>query len=337
MIENSAVTQTDAAPKAGAVDSLPPVAGSTVEPKKFVGELLRLAREKAGLSPGDVASRLRMGVKQVRALEQDDYAALPTGTFLRGFVRNFAKEVGVEPEKALGLLAENHKAAATISASVVVMPLQQNIKVAAQEGEFATPRARAFIAVAIAALLLTVVWWWWEYVRPHRAEGGLPQDVAEQKTVALPNAMQLPSVNGAPIDVTPAQEAHPPLQVNPQIPDKSSGSTSLPAALVVPVVSAASPSVAAEIAATPSRPALPAGSGQLGFTFSGASWVQVVDHNGKTMLDRKFMEGETEEVVGRAPFSVVIGNAQVTRMAYNGKEVDLLPHTRASVARLTVK
>ena len=45
----------------------------------------------------------------------------------------------------------------------------------------------------------------------------------------------------------------------------------------------------------------------------------------------------TEEVVGRAPFSIVIGNAQVTRMAYNGKEFDLLPHTRASVARVTVK
>lgn len=337
MSENSTVKATDAAPTVDAAESLPTVAGGAVESKNSVGELLRLAREKAGLSPGDVASRLRMGVKQVRALEQDDYAALPTGTFLRGFVRNFAKEVGVEPEQALGLLAENHKAAATISASVIVMPSQQNIKVAAEGGEFATPRARAFIAIAIAALLLTIVWWWWEYVRPHRAEGGLPKAVAEQKTVALPNAMQLPSASGGPIDITPAQESHAPLQVTHQISDKSSGSTSLPAAPVIPVVNPASPSVAAQIAPNPSRPALPAGSGQLGFTFSGVSWVEVVDRNGKTVLDRKFNEGETEEVVGRAPFSVVIGNAQVTRMAYNGKEVDLLPHTRASVARVTVK
>ena len=337
MSENSAVKPTDASPTADAAESLPPVAGGTVESRNSVGELLRLARETAGLSPGDVASRLRMGVKQVRALEQEDYAALPTGTFLRGFVRNFAKEVGIEPERALGLLAENHKAAATISASAIVMPSQQNIKVVAEGGEFATPRARAFIAVAIAALLLTVVWWWWEYVRPHRAEGGLPKTVAEEKAVALPNAMQLPSVNGAPIDVTPMQESHPPLQVTPQISDKSSGSTSLPATPVIPIVGATSPTVAAQIVPNAPRPALPAGSGQLGFTFSGVSWVEVVDRNGKTVLDRKFKEGETEEVVGRAPFSVVIGNAQVTRMAYNGKEVDLLPHTRASVARVTVK
>ena len=337
MNENSAVRPTGAAPTADATESLPKVAGVAVAPRNSVGELLRVARETAGLSPGDVASRLRMGVKQVRALEQDDYAALPTGTFLRGFVRNFAKEVGVEPERALGLLAENHQAAATISASAIVMPSQQNIKVAARGGEFATPRARAFIAVAIAALLLTVVWWWWEYVRPHRAAGGLPKTVAEEKAVALPNAMQLPSVNGGPIDVTPTQESHTPLQVTPRISDKSSGSTSLPATQVIPVVSPTSPAVPTEIAPAPSRPALPAGNGQLGFTFSGVSWVEVVDRNGKTVLDKKFKEGETEEVVGRAPFSVVIGNAQVTRMAYNGKEIDLLPHTRASVARVTLK
>ena len=101
-----------------------------------------------------------MGVKQVRALEQDDYPALPKGTFLRGFVRNFAKEVGLKPEQALGLLEQTNQAAVAISASVVVMPSQQNISVPPQEGKLATPRARVLIAAVIACLLLTVVWWW---------------------------------------------------------------------------------------------------------------------------------------------------------------------------------
>ena len=336
MNENSALKLPGAVPIADAAESLPPMTGVTIGSKNSVGELLRLAREKAGLSLGDVASRLRMGVKQVRALEQDDYAALPTGTFLRGFVRNFAKEVGVEPERALGLLAETHQAAASISASAVVMPSQQNINVAVRGGEFATPRARAFIAVAIMALLLTVGWWWWEYVRPHRGEMGLAKIVTVE-TVHVPNAASPTPLNAAPTAAPPSQESNLAWPVAPPLPDNSSGSTSLTATQAAPASGATLSAVATEIAPAASRAAPPAGSGQLGFTFSGISWVEVVDRNGKTVLDRKFKDGEVEEVVGRAPFSVVIGNAQVTRMAYNGKEIDLQPHTRASVARITVK
>ncbi|MEQ1517925.1 MAG: DUF4115 domain-containing protein, partial [Usitatibacteraceae bacterium] len=71
--------------------------------------------------------------------------------------------------------------------------------------------------------------------------------------------------------------------------------------------------------------------------FTGESWVEVTDRNGKVVLDRKFKDGEAQEIVGRPPFSVVIGNAKVTRMAHDGKEIDLVPHTRVAVARLTVK
>ena len=94
--------------------------------------------------------------------------------------------------------------------------------------------------------------------------------------------------------------------------------------------------LAAPVVTAP-RPALAAGTGLLGFTFEGKSWVEVVDASGKTVLDKTFKSGDAEEVTGRAPFAVVIGNAQATRMAYNGKEIDLTPHTRASVARVNVK
>jgi cytoskeleton protein RodZ len=88
---------------------------------------------------------------------------------------------------------------------------------------------------------------------------------------------------------------------------------------------------------SPSRAIVSVDNGLLGLTFSERSWVQVVDATGKAVLDRTFNAGESQEVAGRAPFTVVIGNAQATRIAFNGKEVDLAPHTRASVARLTVK
>ena len=309
--------------------------GVICEPEVTVGDLLRAAREKAGLSLGDVASRLRMGVKQVRALEQNDFPALPKGTFLRGFVRNFAKQVGVKPEQALNLLEATHQSAAAITASVVVLPLQQNINVPSPGGERATPRGRIIIAVVIAALLVTVIWWWWENVRPYRADGGRP------KTVAVDNSIHLPTTAPEPVaSITPPTEAASApavgtaAQAAPQVELPPSAST--PAAPIVSVVTPASSPSAAENASA-ATPASRAGSGPLGLTFSDKSWVKIVDANGKIVLDRTFKGGDAEEVNGRAPFSIVVGNAKATRLAYNGKEIDLTPHTRAAVARLTVK
>jgi cytoskeleton protein RodZ len=305
---------------------------SDAMPANSAGALLRAAREKAGLSLGDVASRLRMGVKQVRALEQDDYAALPTGTFLRGFVRNFAKEVGLVPDEALRLLAETHREGAAINASAVIMPSQQNIRVPTPGKEFATPRARALIAVALGSIVLAIVWYWWEYVKPHRADGGRPKVVAEEKAVSEPITLPARAVDAAPPAVGAAPGNLPDENAKPAVDLKASEPVSVPA----PAVVAVAPTEPAEAPIVP-RPALPAGSGLLGFTFSGESWVEVADRNGKIVLDRKFKDGETEEIVGRPPFTVVVGNAKVTKMAYNGREVDLVPHTRVAVARLTVK
>ena len=333
-------SQTFVPPDAMSNDKTPSVPDANVMPKT-VGELLRIAREKAGLSPGEIASRLRMGIKQVRALEHDDYLALPKGTFLRGFVRNFSKEVGVVPEVALRLLAETHQDAASITASAVVMPSQQNISVPAPGGQLATPRARVLIGVVIATLVLAIAWYWWEYVRPHRADGGRPKVVAESKVVEMPVVAIAPTEIAPSPNVGTAQES--PLT----LPATSQPDTNVVATPPAPVVLTTSVALApiepreavAAVASAPTkaRQALPAGSGMLGFTFSGKSWVEVVDSTGKSVMDKTFKGGETEELVGRAPFSVVIGNAEVTRMAYNGKEIDLAPHTRASVARVTVK
>ncbi len=301
-----------------------------IESSHSVGELLRRAREQAGLSLGDVASKLRMGIKQVRALEQDDYSTLPTGTFLRGFVRNFAKEVAISPEEALRLLGETHRSAAPVNASVIIMPSQQNISVSTTDGAFATPRMRAFFTVLIATLLLAAGWYYWEYVWPHRAKGGRSKAVIEDTAVGEPITLLPPSLN---IPIASNSVSQQKILTPPQneLDALASVAGETPAGMALPSRESA------EVAPAVPRPTLPAGTGLLGFTFTGESWVEVIDQTGKIVLDRKFKNGEAEEVIGRPPFSVVIGNAKATRMAYDGKEVDLVPYTRVSVARVTVK
>ena len=60
------------------------------------GATLRAARERAGLSVSDVAQRLKYSARQVEALEEGRSAQLPSLTFQRGFVRGYARLLGLD-------------------------------------------------------------------------------------------------------------------------------------------------------------------------------------------------------------------------------------------------
>ena len=61
-----------------------------------VGIKLRSAREAVGMSTSDVAAKLKLSVRQVEAMEAEDWSALPEATFTRGFIRGYARLVGVD-------------------------------------------------------------------------------------------------------------------------------------------------------------------------------------------------------------------------------------------------
>ena len=61
-----------------------------------VGSVLSAARQRQGLSVADVARQLKLGVRQIEALEADDYKNLPRITFVRGFIRNYAKLLQID-------------------------------------------------------------------------------------------------------------------------------------------------------------------------------------------------------------------------------------------------
>lgn len=380
MIQSDPKSTNDAAPRDHTVGGfvLTNPQAELHEPQS-VGELLGAGRVLAGLSSAEVANRLRMSVKQVDALERGQYELLPSGTFLRGFVRNYAKAVGVDAEAALRVLECTHTDAHALSATPVLAPSGLAAPVPFQAGgeSLTTPTSRAIIAVLFLACLAAVVWYWWQFVRPHLADGGRP---AEKEVVVQPTLLPaLPSATataGSTVDSTSAQDPTavagvtvagitsggatntdrdtntPPVEsnrtipVSPSLPQPLPPNTTSTRPLAAPDITSLSQTQSTsqklpvvvttqnEKDATSKR----AGeTGVIGFTFSGESWVEVVDGGGRTVISRRYAAGEADEVAGRGPFSVVVGNAQATRMAYNGREFDLAPHTKSAVARLTVK
>lgn len=66
-----------------------------------LGEKLRQAREARGITISEVAEQTRISSLYLEGIEADDYRTLPGGIFNKGFVKSYAKYVGVDEQEAL--------------------------------------------------------------------------------------------------------------------------------------------------------------------------------------------------------------------------------------------
>ncbi|NWG88105.1 MAG: helix-turn-helix domain-containing protein [Hydrogenophilaceae bacterium] len=66
-----------------------------------IGPRLAAAREAKGMATAEVAAKLRLGVRQIEALEADAYEQLPGEVFVRGFIRNYARLLDLDPDALL--------------------------------------------------------------------------------------------------------------------------------------------------------------------------------------------------------------------------------------------
>lgn len=100
------------------------------------------------------------------------------------------------------------------------------------------------------------------------------------------------------------------------------GSAPAPAT-VVPVAPTTTTAVAAPVA-----PRIDS----LSFNFTGKSWISVRDATGQELVYGLKNPGQTVTVTGQAPFSINIGNVNVTTLTRNGRVVSLKPYTRGEIA-----
>jgi cytoskeleton protein RodZ len=304
-------------------------------PVRTPGPVLAAERERQGLSRADMASRLRISTTQVEAMENDDYARLPRGTFLRGFVRNYAKALGLD---ATELVAELDRAQPRATAPGIVVPTQ-NIRFDPLGQRFTGPYVKAAMVAATVVVLAFAALYWWFFMRP----GTAAATTAVVKKPAIEASLPVATLQPEPVRViSQPGEAPVPTPPSPPLVTEPAPATARIEAAQPPVLPAipfaspatAKPAIAAPVTAASEPP--PPGSKSLRFAFSGASWVEIKDARGRTLISKVNPKGVDAEVVGKPPFTVWIGNAPEVKMSYEGKEFDLAPHTRAAVARFTL-
>lgn len=285
------------------------------------GQILRAAREAKEWKVEHVASQLKLSRRQIEALEADAFTDLPGLTFVRGFVRNYARLLEVDAEPILALL--DRHASPDTTFEIKAPPLAKLPRAAGGYPGQRKPPYRLVLTVLgmVAFTLGGFAWFNYSHVEPE-----LQMTPATAPTPAVPQ----PEPVVAPIvPVAPATEA---ASATPAPAEPVAGAETAATPVVAP--SASSAPAAPVVDAAPAQQAVAAGGGQLRLTFEGDSWVDIRDADGNKVVARLYRPGAEETLSGKPPFKLVIGNAAQVKLFYNGQPVDLAAHVKVNVARL---
>ncbi len=71
------------------------------EEKRTIGEILKQAREEKKLSLDEITALTKVRLKYLAAIETDQYDVLPSIVQIKGFIRSYARALGLDPEPLL--------------------------------------------------------------------------------------------------------------------------------------------------------------------------------------------------------------------------------------------
>lgn len=290
-------------------------------PAKGFGTLLREAREAAGLSLDDVASRTKISRNQLEALEAESVRLLPEPVYVRAFIRDICCVTGGDPKPAIEAYmqacAPAEQAAPDFQLAVDV-PKHGLVK----EVEFrASPRKKglrvliAFAAVVVVALL---AWAGWGQDLVARLGGSDIEAVKVTQQSGSVAALQRPR---SPSNALPA-DAPVTASMNQQAQQSAASS--------------AQATGADSQAAAPAQPAALPGQATVVVRTVGASWLKMTDADGKVLVKEELGAGIEKTYVGKLPISVTVGNARSCAMTIDGRTIDLSAYSRGSVARFVL-
>ena len=266
------------------------------------GDLLRQVRERRQISLERAAEASRIRPRVLEAIEAGETADIPT-VYLRGYVRNYARFLGVDPaeiEQRMDALEGTEPEVRT------VFPDQ-----APRRGSERWLKFSSYVAAS--ALIATLTWQF-----THEAVKWSQRD-------AVPGA---PTAS-APADSTDAAGAR-----NRHL------NASIASVEVLSQRAELSGGTAADeawAAIDDSRTDAAASDGRLlEITTSADTWVEIFGRDDRQIEMDLVRAGTHREYRDDGPFRIMVGRAAAVLVALDGESIDLAPHTRDGVARLTL-
>ncbi|MBB1320230.1 MULTISPECIES: RodZ domain-containing protein [unclassified Shewanella] len=292
------------------------------------GAILKAAREAKGISIETVATQLHLRPKIINDLENDIFDNIASTTYVRGYIKNYARAVSADMNKIQLCLSQQ--------LPEIVAPEMQSFS------RKTTHQARNsrlnFVTYLIIAVLIAMLVLWWVQKSSLITSVDLSQPTVEE--IAAGSNMAQPqqfirseteqSSGNEPSNEASASAAEAPSQAAIDAEDK----------LIQTAQDAASTSPSsvesdnAQAASTSSS--LVSGASVLTIELSGDCWVNVTDATGKVMVDGVKNSAQRIEVQGTKPFKVILGAPQVASISLDGNKISLAEFANGRVARLTL-
>lgn len=324
------------------------------------GSLLREAREAKKLSCHEVAAYLRLTSSVIEMLERDDYSKFSGATFVRGYLRGYARYIGLPTERVL-------EAYERLS---IPEPAHPVVKTQVRKQLRSNDRWVRAVTYIVVVLVITLPLLWWKHeialrlwhpedpvaghVQSPMAESQPPNDGAEAQTTlpeqitynptqpsaqpdtASTTAGASGSATGAGDSAQPNQESGTGVAVPG---DASVRSAAVEARETGAAVAASAAQMTSSKPVNPPQEQEPPATDEqdaLVLRFAEDSWVEIKGGDGKRLLNGLIQAGDTRTVNGKPPFSLVLGNAPGVSVEFNGQPFDLSPFRRGKVARFAI-
>jgi cytoskeletal protein RodZ len=286
-----------------------------------IGEFFRQVRETKGLTIDEVASKTRIRTDFVKALEEGNFAKLPDQVFARGFVRSYARSLGLDEEDAI------HRFAQSAGTYYDKQAERERLRVRQAEEERKRQVNRKAVAIAIGIAILTLIFLLsreQSSLLVRRSNSDIQPSTSKRTTPPAPESQESPPSQLA-------EEILPSLKTKPSEPPPSSAEVSL-GNRVEPATKPTTAS-AAPVQPAPS-PSSPGSDGPLGgISLEGSeategqlvleleaielSWV-VVQIDGGSPQEVLLRPGEKSSWKGQDQFTLTLGNAGGVKAELNG-------------------
>ncbi len=285
------------------------------------GQLLRNAREQLGWTREQVASRIHLRLTLIAAIEADTYDKHTSHTFIRGYLRAYAKLVGI-PEETI--LAAYEKLGLTPPDNIDMQSFSRRSRQQANDS-----RLKVVTWLVILVLIgLSVAWWWQSTARRSAGDDALAA-TEMSATVNTPEANVAPAVEVAEPVLPAASDA-----VSTQV-VVSGATATLP--MVATDASAAVPTdVSGAVSTAESTTTEPAKAPQLKMSFTADCWLDVKDANGKTLFSGLKKANDELVLEGPEPLRFIIGAPMAVNLEYQGKSFDMSRYNNGRTARFSL-
>ncbi len=326
-------------------------------PEQSLGVILKAAREARGMSVADVATALHLRPSIVKDIEADDFSNISSTTYVRGYVKNFARIVEADKQQVEACLARQ--------APGVSQPTMQSFsrKTVRQARD---SRYQMVTWLVIVILLALMVFWWLQTSKFFNSAGvDFSKPTAEEVAASSAETASMGQIRIEERRLSSAdQSVNDPL-ANDQLAsdplanessaqelaaqaqagepaaaelaqDQTQTSTQAPSesgAQANPATDAASMD-APNTQAGQSTPVT--GQASVELALSADCWIQVKDATGKVLLADLRKAGQAVSLSGKAPFKLILGAPQAVTVTFNGEAVGLNEFPAGKVARFTL-